>query len=139
MKGKQRKQIKLGNVYAIHLPNGKYAYGRTFKDGCIAIYKQIGDTIEDLPEAENYQFTVGIYKDILMTEQWPIVDNRPFKDDNEAWPPPMCIIDSISGEYSLYRKGVVFPSSRSECSGLEIAAVWEAEHIIARIMGNRVI
>lgn len=64
------------------------------------------------------------------------MDNRPFKNDDEKWPPPMCIIDSISGKYSIYHKGEIRDSSKAECDGLEIAAVWEAEHIISRIMGD---
>lgn len=133
---KRRKQIKLGDVYAIPLPNGKFAFGKTFKDACIAIYKQLSDTLIDTPKTEDYQFTVGVYKDVLQSGQWSIVDSRPFKNDDEAWPPPMCVIDSISGEYSIYYKGEMRTSNKSECEGLEVAAVWEAQHIIDRIMGE---
>lgn len=123
-------------MYAIPLPNGKFAFGRIFKDACIAIYQYIGDAIEDLPKDEIYQFTVGIYKDVLLSGQWSIVDNRPFKDGDEAWPPPMCVIDTISGEYSIYHRGELSNSNKKECRNLEEAAVWEAEHIIGRIMGD---
>ncbi|WP_160676192.1 Imm26 family immunity protein [Clostridium sp. C8-1-8] len=133
---KRRKQLRLGDVYAIPLPNGKYAYGRLFKDGCIAIYKHIGENIEDIPKEEKYSFTVGVYKDVLQSGKWSVVDSRAFKDENEAWPPPMCVIDSMSGEYSIYYKGEFEPSNEFECDGLEQAAVWEAEHIIDRIIGE---
>lgn len=133
---KKRKRLKIGDVYAIPLPNGKYAFGRTFKDAAIAIYKHIGSTIEDLPKTEDYQFIVGIYEDVLKSEQWPIVDSRPFKTEDEQWPPPSCIIDKISGEYSIYYKGEIKASNKSECEGLEEAAVWDAQHIIDRIMGE---
>lgn len=134
MAGKGRK--KIGDVYAIPLPNGKYAFGRTFRDSCIAIYKNVGNTIKEIPETEEYQFTVGVYKDILQSGQWPVVESRPFKNDDESWPPPMCTVDNISGEYSTYHKGEFKKSSKTECEGLEEAAVWEAEHIIDRIMGD---
>ncbi|WP_018759968.1 hypothetical protein [Paenibacillus terrigena] len=39
MSVKRRRRIKLGDVYAIPLPDGKFAYGRRFKDAAIAIYK----------------------------------------------------------------------------------------------------
>lgn len=136
MSGKRRKQIKIGDVYAIPLPNGKVAYGRIFKDSCIGVYKHISDTLNDVPKTEDYQFTVGVYKDVLQSGQWSVVDSRPFNSDDDAWPPPMCIIDSISGEYSIYYKGEIRPSNKSECEGLETAAVWESEHIIDRIMGE---
>jgi hypothetical protein len=133
---KNRKRLKLGDVYAILLPNSKYAFGRTFFDASIGIYKHIGEKIDDLPKTEDYQFIVGIYEDVLKSGQWPVVDNRPFKNDEEKWPPPMCVIDSITGEYSIYHKGEFRDASKSECEGLEMAAVWEAEHVIDRVMGE---
>ncbi|MDQ0171354.1 Imm26 family immunity protein [Paenibacillus tundrae] len=136
MKSIKRRRIKLGDVYAINLPNGKVAFGRSFKDACIAIYSYIGSSHDDTPQEEDYQFVVGVYDDVLKSGQWPVVDHRPFANEEEAWPPPMCVIDQLSGEYSLYHKGEMRHSSWQECEGLEIAAVWEAYHIVDRIMGN---
>lgn len=118
------------------MPNGKYAFGRAFRDASIGIYTHVGDMIEDLPKKEEYQFIVGVYQDVLKSDKWPIVDFRPFLNDDEAWPPPACMIDKISGGYSIYYKGEIRKSSEAECKGLEKAAVWEAEHIIDRIMGE---
>ena len=136
MTGKKRKKIKLGDVYAIPLPNGKYAFGRVLKDAGIAIYSYIGESKEDLPKTEDYQFIIGVYKDILVSGQWDVVNNRPFDDEDEAWPPPQCMIDKISGKYSIYYKGEMRDASNFECEGLEIAAVWDVHHIIDRIMGE---
>lgn len=133
---KKRIRIKLGDVYAIPLPNNKFAFGRRFKDAGIGIYKYIGESIEDTPINEAYQFIVGVYDDVLKTGQWKIVENRPFQNEVEAWPPPACVIDKLSGDYSIYYMGEIKRASKSECEGLEIAAVWEAEHIIDRIMGE---
>ncbi|MDR6726142.1 hypothetical protein J2W91_004648 [Paenibacillus amylolyticus] len=136
MKKKKSKQIKLGDIYAIPLPNGKFAFGRRLKDASIAIYDHIGDSIEALPKEEDYQFTVGVYDDVLKSGNWPFVENRPYLDENEAWPPPACIIDRISGEYSIYHLGEIRTSDRKECEGLEMAAAWDAHHIVDRIMGD---
>lgn len=136
MTGKKRKRIKIGDVYAIPLPNGKYAFGRIFKDGCIGIYNHIGGSIEDIPMAEEYQFIVGVYEYVLKSGAWTVIENRPFKNEEEAWPPPACIIDSISSDYSIYHKGEIRRATKSECEGLEIAAVWADNHIIDRIMGD---
>lgn len=48
----------------------------------------------------------------------------------------MCVIDQLSGGYSIYHKGEMREASMQECEGLEIAAVWGAEHIKDRIMGD---
>ncbi|QZN74405.1 MULTISPECIES: Imm26 family immunity protein [unclassified Paenibacillus] len=84
MKNTKRKRIKLGDLYAIPLSNGNYAFGRRFKDASIAIYNCIGSTMEDTPQQEDYQFIVGIYDDALKSGDWPVVENRPFEDEEEA-------------------------------------------------------
>ncbi|PFH80666.1 Imm26 family immunity protein [Bacillus sp. AFS088145] len=132
----KRTRRKIGNIHAIPLPNGNFAFGRTFRDASIGIYVHIGENIEDLPKIEDYQFVVGVYNDVLTSGDWPLVDYRPFKDEKEEWPPPSSIIDSISGEYSIYHKGEISKANKDDCQGLEIAAVWEAEDIIDRITGD---
>ncbi|MDF2792073.1 MAG: hypothetical protein K0S80_5175, partial [Neobacillus sp.] len=52
---------------------------------------------------EEDQFIVGVYKRSKIRD-WTVVENRPFKSDDEAYPPPACIIDSISGYYLIYIK-----------------------------------
>ncbi|MCL1885766.1 MAG: immunity 26/phosphotriesterase HocA family protein [Dehalococcoidia bacterium] len=135
MKRKAQKD-KLGNIYAIPLPNRKFAFGRSMADADIAIYKHIGDTIEDIPKEEKYQFIVGVYKDVLTSGDWPLVENRPFKNEDESWPPPTFIWDQSTGKYNQYYKGQITPSTKAACKGLERCAVWDAHHIIDRIMGD---
>lgn len=102
MENNKKKRIKIGDVYAIPLPNDKFAFGRIFLDAGIAFYTHIGETKNDLLKNEEYKFIVGIYDYVLKSGIWDVVANRPFLRKEEAWPPPACIIDSISGEYSIY-------------------------------------
>jgi hypothetical protein len=44
---------------------------------------------------EEYQFNVGIYKDVLTSGTWEVVDNRPFSNVEEAFPLPKYIQDTI--------------------------------------------
>ena len=43
------------------------------------------------------------------------------------------IQDVISGEFSIYLNDVITSASRSECIGLECAAVWDPEHVEDRL------
>ena len=124
----------LGDVYQFKLPNNKYAFGRIFKDACIAIYNEISDDPSNLPEEEAYLFIVGIYDYVLESDDWVVVANRPFENDEDAWPPPMYIKDQLTGEYRIYHKGKMRGATKEQCEGLEEAAVWNDEHIIERIM-----
>ena len=70
-------KIKIGDVYAIPLPNGKYAFGRVLKDCCIAIYKQLSSECDNIPQDESYQFVVGVYQDVLKSGTWKKIRNIP--------------------------------------------------------------
>ncbi|KEZ48578.1 Imm26 family immunity protein [Metabacillus indicus] len=135
MKPKKRR-VKVGNVHAIPLPNNKYAFGKVYKDGCIGIYKQIGNSIDDVPKDEEFNFIVGVYQDILKSGKWPLVAFKEFPSEDAAWPPKMCVIDTISNTYSIYFKGEFYPATHEECKNLELAAAWDEEHIIDRILGS---
>ncbi len=134
---KQRKRrLRLGDIYEIALPNGKKAYGRLYKEYTLAIYDQICDDISELPEDSNYRFFVGVYKDLLQDGVWPVVGNRGFGSDDEAWPPPQCVVDAITMIGSLYYKGIITPCSYEECKDLEVVSAWDRNHVVDRIMGN---
>ncbi|MCR8630570.1 hypothetical protein [Paenibacillus radicis (ex Xue et al. 2023)] len=82
--------------------------------------------LEDLPQNEEYQFTVGIYDYILKPDDWPLITNRPFENEEASWPP----IDKQIGSFKIYHKGKIVPSDKTNCEGLEVAAVWRDEHIV---------
>ncbi len=129
------KRIRVGNLYGIPLPNGKYAFGRIMQDAGIAIYEYIGDNIYDLPPNKNYQFIIGIYKTDI-NKDLIYLDYIPFENVEEEWPPPSYIYDVIGGGYDLYYKGVITPSTYEECKGKEATAIWHTYHIVDRILGD---
>ena len=126
---------KVGDVFQIDLPDGRFAYGRVYHDASVGIYRQITDKPGQPPIGSgDFLFTVGMYDDILTYGQVQIIGADPFPDAESAWPPATCIKDSISGEYSLYHRGEITPSTKRRCAGLEEAAVWDYDHIVERIM-----
>ena len=135
MSSKRKIRLKLGNIYEIPLPNGINAYGRLYREGVLAIYRVRCLSISELPEVEDYAFFVGVYKDLLQDGVWPVVVNRGFNSPEEAWSPPRCVVDAITGKGSLYYKGEIIPCSYEECKDLEVVAVWDRNHVIDRLMG----
>lgn len=74
------KRIKVGNLYAIPLSNGKFAFGRLMRESSIAIYSYIGSDTTDLPTNEQYQFIVGIYKSDI-NKDLIYIKNIPFENE----------------------------------------------------------
>lgn len=132
----KKRKLKLGDVYKIPIPDGRFAYGRLFKEFTLAIYKDISEDGLILPLNEDYLFYVGVYKDLLQDGEWEVVENRPFLTEYDAWGPSLCIIDKISGKYSMYLRGQIIPSTKDECEGLEQAAAWDRQHVLDRILGK---
>ena len=134
------KRVKLGNIYAIPLPNDKYAFGRVMKDAGLAIYNGEYDSIEDFDKDAGYRYVISVYRDLLMDGEWPVIGNIPFANEEEAWPPPRCIFDNSSGELSIYHKGEIRKATtedeEDDCVKMEMAAVSDRHHLIDRLMGD---
>jgi Immunity protein 26 len=132
------KQVRVGNIHAIPLPDGRFAFCRVLKDASIGVYGAIADSKDVPPHPETqYLFAVPAFRDVLRSGEWPLIARVPFEKDDDAWPPPMMVRDIISGRYSIYHKGKMRPASAKECKGLERAAIWRKEQILDRIAKER--
>lgn len=130
-----KKRLNLGDIFEIPLPSGKNAYGRLYKEGILGIYQGRYSDISELSEDISYDFFVCVYDDVLRDGVWKKVGNRKFSSKEDAWAPPLCVIDAITGIGSLYYKGEIRPCTYEECKNLEIAAVWDRHHVVDRLMG----
>ncbi|RHH66522.1 MULTISPECIES: Imm26 family immunity protein [Vagococcus] len=131
-----KKRKNIGDVYAIELPNGKYAFGRVMRESGLAVYKEIGNSIDDLPSIEEYMFIISVFDYVFKESEWNFITNIPFENEEESWPPKRSVYDMISKSYSIYYKGEFFPSTKEECENLESATVWGTKSLIDRIMGD---
>ena len=131
----KRVEYKVGDVFQINLPNGKYAYGRIYDDAAVGFYKEITDEPLKPPiGSRDFAFIVGFNDKVITSGECPIVGYDGFSKSESAWPPPTFIKDPISGKYSIYHKGKIRKASEEECDGLEETAVWHLSHVIERLM-----
>ena len=128
-----RKKVIVGDVYAILLPNGRFAFARVFKGSNIGVYECISNSIEKTPSQEKYMFFVGVYKNVFSKMRF--ITNKPFENEEQSWPPPQCMVDVITQKGSILYKGEILQCGYDDCKNLEIAAVWDYQHIVDRIMG----
>jgi hypothetical protein len=122
----------IGNIGALPLPNGRFAFGRVIESSNVEFYTYIGRTETDLPKNWEVRFTVCAH--VSFFRHMKLVGKRPFADEDEKHPPARYIYDVIGKGYSLYIHGEIIPSDYDNCKGLDRASVWEYEHIIDRIM-----
>lgn len=125
---------KIGDVYAIPLPDGTYAFGRVLLESSVAFYKHRGQNTNDLPPTEDYEFTVCCYKDCF--KEWTFVENRPFGNEDEARSPLYQMKDIGTENYKIYDYGNIRPATKEEYAGLEVCATWAHIHLVKRLIGD---
>ena len=131
----RKTKVMLGDVFQISLPNGQFAYGRVYKDASVGIYRKITDEPNQPPiGSRDFWFNVGLYADVLEQRTWPIIGRDEFSDTESPWPPPKYVKDLITSEYQIYHHGELRKAVETEVVGLEETAVWDADHVIKRIM-----
>jgi len=130
-----RQRIKEGDIVAIPLSNGRYAFGREFSHG-LGIYDYVATSKELLPTNINrFLFIVDVYRDVMTSGIWQKIGADKQIDINSPKNHKGFVIDLINGNYEIYdfETGTSRKSSMQECHGLERVAAWDAEHITQRI------
>jgi hypothetical protein len=123
---------RLGDVVEIALPRHRYAYGRVYRDATIGFYRERSGAPGQPPiGSRDFGTFVGVSDTAF--RQMPVVGTDPFASDEDDWPPPAAIRDVITGQYSIYHRGTIRPSSIDEAAPLERAGVWELDHLVARL------
>jgi len=65
--------------------------------------------------------------------RWAVVGHIAL-DEALMNPPPFFMQDALRKDsFSLYQKGQIRPATKSECVGLERAAVWDPTHVEDRL------
>jgi hypothetical protein len=127
---------KVGDVLQFALPNGCYGYGRMLREGSVAFYRDTSSSAKSPPiGSRTYQFTVGVNRAVVTSDEVPIVGHDPSISDDDEWPPTGSIQDPITGEMSLYSRGVITRSTHEATAGLEPVAAWDLHHVVDRLMG----
>lgn len=96
----------------------------------------ICSSVYELPDTEDYQFFVGVYKDLLQDGEWKIISHRKFENEEDAWAFPQCVIDAITKIGSIYYNVEIIPCYYEECKDLEVVAAWNRHHLVDILMGD---
>ena len=125
---------KPGTVIQVPIPDGRYAYGRVYRDATVCFYTRKSDGPGAPPVGErDFVFCVGVYDDAL--RNWQPVGFDPFDDsDDDGWPPPCSVRDPITGMVRLYHRGEIYEATDDQVAELEPAAVWDEDQIVRRLM-----
>lgn len=128
-----------GDVFAFKLSNSKLAYARLLEDSAMAFYAGLFNEDSQPPIGERiFQFTVGVYADVLNNERVTKVGHDPAgADEEDLWPPPASITDDFTGKVCIYHRGqIIEVEDPVSARDLEPAAVWDLHHLEDRLLGD---
>lgn len=140
VKKKTRQVVKTGDVIAIPLPDGRYAFGLQIGDDT-AIYSVVADSPDKPPIGHRkFLFAVCVYGDVLSSMRWPRVGKDTVGQSEVDFmnigylhhPGERVVFELYSPRFENYMK----PSTKAECLGLERVAVWDWGNIVQRILSS---
>ena len=136
VKPKRRPRWKKGSFVKIPLDDGRHAYGLLRPDGLVAVLDIPPTTEElDIERLVGAPVLFSVWVMAYALKEWPIVGWRPLPehlDKDDAFVKR----DPLSGVITIYESGVERPPRPGEAETLEIAGVWDPEHVRERIQDH---
>lgn len=136
MTAKKRKKPRLGEIYAIPLPNGSFGFARFYLQSKVGVFDLIATQIPSSGEIMRHQvvFWVRCHEDPTRTVQWPYVGRVPFKSIDEAWPPAIYIRDLTDPRCcTVYIRNQSWSVLPEDIKDLEPVQLWSVKMIVDRI------
>lgn len=134
----RRQRRTIGAVIEIDLKDGFYSYGRVLDYASFGIYdihtnKKIDSLVQIVKSP--LLFIIAAYNDVVTKGRWIKIGTLPLPDSLQILPMQFIQDGLDPSKFRLYNPntGVMLPAIKSECKGLERAAVWEAGHVEDRI------
>jgi hypothetical protein len=130
---------KLGNVVAIPLGDGTFAYGRVLREPLFAFYDLRTDQLAEACEVVRapVAFTIWVMRRALTHGDWTVIGNVPI-EEKMLKAPLFFKEDPLSGALRIYDgdTGEESAATRENCNQLERAAVWSRNHVVDRLVDH---
>ncbi len=131
--------LLLGDIVEISLMEGKFAYAQVGPSPLFIFFDGIYENRPSLDVilSREILFKLWVYSDALKGTRWKKVYSAELSSQNKNTP-PMRKQDKVSGRLYIHHEdyrdtNYETPATLSEVRGMEVAAVWEMDHVESRI------
>ncbi|MBO6848111.1 MAG: immunity 26/phosphotriesterase HocA family protein [Maricaulis sp.] len=123
-----------GDVLAISLPNGSFAYAKVLEFPLVAFFDQFSSEILPISALVHVPiaFRVWVMKKVVDSRRWKKIGEMPLSADDVA-DREFFSRDMVSKKLVVHRGHDTIPASIERCSGLELAMVWNQTAIEERL------
>jgi len=128
-----RAKYQLGDIVAIPLPDGRFGYGRIYRDLNIGIYQIVSESLLDVAQVRASPIARIVFfdPDLGTSPPWPVIGSHPFTTEEDAWGPPTRP-DPHSGW--VYHKGALRkPIGPDELNSIDVQYIHEPNEVIGLI------
>lgn len=106
MTQKKKREVKIGDVYAVPLDffGKKHGYVRMYHDPDVAVLGVTsGSEFLTLDELSKYSSVMDVFclRTAIEKGKWPLIGNIPFTSDENAWPGPRKQVSKIRPDLKL--------------------------------------
>jgi Immunity protein 26 len=143
-----KQKISLGDVFAIPVPDGRFAYGKIFRDGEYGVYDFLTADIATVQEVLKHPiafYMVGT-DSAIKKGVWPIIGFDAFASDDDAWAPAKAAFYlretnewTMGGTPRVVDKGQTRVATFDEVKGLDILMVQPKPEYLVEIIVTRLI
>ena len=84
-------EVQVGQIVAIPLPGGRFAYAKVFNDFDLGVYDFLSDEIAPVERVVKKKFLYfnSVTDRAIKSGAFIVIGEEPFPDEESAWAPPM--------------------------------------------------
>ena len=145
--GKKRPKPRLGDVVAIPLPDGRYAFARLYRSNEFGVLRTVSSTMPPLEDLKRlgFAFFLAGTDEAIKRGDWPIVAEWPFASGEEPWAPPKAawylrdLKQWTTGSPKVTHRDEIRAASETEVAGMDIASFCQTPELFVRVLSDRLI
>ena len=141
----KKQRYKVGQVVAIPLPDGRFAYAKVFNDFDLGVYDLVTDAVEPLERVVGHAFSYfnAVTDRAIKSGAFTVIGDAPFSDEESAWAPPMASgvfpEDPGVGVLHIDHKGESRRATPQEAAGMDVRDFSQRPELFVRDIVDRVV
>jgi hypothetical protein len=141
----KRQKYKVGQIVAIPLADGRFAYGKVFNNLAVGVYDFLSEVLEPVERVVTH--TILLYSAVtdraIKSGAFTVIGEQPFPDEESAWAPAMAAgifpDDHNIGMLHITHKGQYLPASPDQAAGMDICVLCQEPELFVELVVDRLV
>lgn len=141
----KKQKYKVGQIVAIPLPDGRFAYGKVFNDFDIGVYDFLSGQMEPIERVvdNKFLFYTAVTDRAIKSGAFSVIGEQPFPDEESAWAPAMASgifpDDPGVGILHIAHKGDMWGASPDQAAGMDVRDFCQDPELFVEIVVDRLV